>query len=284
MFDVMSQARNAMESYTTRLKAITSNITNMSVAGFKRTDVSFQDLFSRLISNGTSPFQDGLEGGTNPIQLGGTAAVASSSVDFSQGAISGGGMLDLAIERGSALFVVSSDGGNTFKYTRAGEMQLSSDGNKVLTKTGYQLYGFRKSGGSISAQLVPIDLAGMDIADRTKITWDENGSLRSYFNSDTNVYGDELGYQVALVNFMNPSGLRYEDGTTFSESLSSGPASEAGSPTPGTIKPRSKEQSNVTYTSEIVDSLEMQRSLDASLTVIRMANDTISQFINKLSG
>ena len=277
MLDVMSQAKNAMEAYSTKLRAITSNITNMSVTGFKRSDVSFQDMFSKLLSVGTPAYFSENQGGTNPTQLGGTASISSTSVDFEPGAPNEGGNLDIAIQDGSKLFIVSPDGGKTFLYTRAGEFKIAD--NKLYTKGGYQVYGFRSSSGVDSSSIEPIDLSGLSY-DVTKITWNESGTLCQEYSESG--YGAQLPWRIAMTSFNNPSGLIYKDGTNFSESLASGPAS-APTVASNNIKPRFREQSNVNYTSEVVDSLEIQRALDASLTVIRMANDTITGFINKIS-
>ena len=51
----------------------------------------------------------------------------------------------------------------------------------------------------------------------------------------------------------------------------------------GGVVPRQLEQSNVFYLGETIDSIETQRAMSGSLTLIRLASDTISQFINRLS-
>jgi len=280
MLDIMSQAKDAIDAYNTKLRAISANITNMSVPGFKRSDISFEEVFTKVVKSGTDNSFYGQEGGTNPQQAGGTAAVANSAIDFRQGDIGGGGNLDLAIQ-GSGLFVVSPDGGNTFYYTRNGQFTLSN--NKLLTNTGMQVYGFKRNGGVTSGQLEAIDLSGQNVTDPTKVTFDPNGVLIRSF--DAGVSGGELGYQIALTSFVNPSGLEYRDGTNLAETIASGSPAAAltpGNATVGNVIRVSKEQSNVVYTSEIVDSLEMQRAISGSLTVVRMINDTISQFIQRL--
>lgn len=283
MFDVMSQARNAMESYSSKLKIISANIVNMSVPGYKKMGASFQDIFSKLISPGTAAFSSDMNGGINPEQIGGTVSIASTFLDFSVGPETQGGNLDMKINSGKNFFIVSNDGGNSFLYTKAGNFQVTAD-KKVYTKNGMQVYGFRRTGGSSALELVPIDLSNVSYSDETKLTWDESGVLRDSLDTTTSVYGKELPFQIALASFRNPSGLLMRDGTTFSPSASSGQAEGPTAPISGMIKPRYMEQANVDYPSEIVDSLETQRALDATMTVIRMANDTITQFINKLSG
>jgi flagellar hook protein FlgE len=278
MLDIMSQAAGAIEAYNSRLRAISSNITNIPVTGHKRTEVSFQEVFGKYINSGTRGSFADSTGGTNPIQYGGTVAIADTEIDFRQGDLTGGGNLDLAIS-GNGLFAISPDGGNTKLYTRNGEFIISGD--KLLTKAGMQVYGFARSGGVSSTQLVPIDLTGISY-DPTTITWDPNGVLRQSYDDSTGIYGAEIPFQIGLSSFSNPSALKYEDGTSFSETLASGSPSSPAVPGVGVISPRSKELSNVVYTSEIVDSMEIQRALSAGLTVVRLINDSITQFINKL--
>lgn len=281
MFDVMSQAKNAMEAYSTKLRAITANITNMSVSGYKRTDISFETLFSKLIGNGTSASMTDNSGGTNPVQLGGTAAIAASSIDFSMGSFAPGSNSDLGLTESNKLFITSNDGGSSFLYSRSGEFQVDPYTHKLVTKTGAQVYGFRRTSGVDSTSIEPIDMTGLTY-NAADLTWNEDGIMYSYWDLEAGTYGDPLPWRIAVTSFNNPSGLTYRDATTFAESLSSGPASRPMTAA-GIAVPRKREGSNVTYTSEVVDSMEIQRALDASLTVIKMANDTITGFINKLS-
>lgn len=285
MLDVISQAKNAIEAYNTKLKAISANITNVLVPGYKRTDVSFQNVFVKLIKPGTPGIAGSNEGGINPFQTGGTAAISTTSIDFSQGDIQGAGRLDLSI-KGNGLFIVSADDGKTYLYTRNGEFQIVN--NKLLTKSGLQVYGFDKSGKNPANQLVPIDLSGTAY-DPTQISFDSNGALRASatLNADgkSYTYGAALPFQIALSSFKNPSGLQNRDGTTFSETGASGAPSTpttSGGENVGFLIPQSREQANIFYTSEIVDSLEIQRALSSCLTAIRLLNDSISQFISKM--
>ena len=102
MFDMMSQARNAIEAYNEALKASSANIANMNVIGYKRVDVSFQTVFERVINQGSAASNE--MGGTNPKQLGSSMNVANVSVDFSDGEYASANNIDLAIS-GNGLFI-----------------------------------------------------------------------------------------------------------------------------------------------------------------------------------
>lgn len=278
MFDVMSQAKNAMEAYSARLRSISANISNVQVDGFKRSDVSFQNLFSKLISPGTPAYMGDNSGGTNPMQIGGTVAIADSTIDFSNGEGIEGKELDVALGLPGAMFVLSPDGGKTFRYTRNGSFRIINDA--VVNDAGMQLYGFKVINGVASQRLEPINLAGYEYS-QSLMSWDNYGVL-IMINPETGV-PESFPYQLGYVTFKNPSGLRYDNATTFAESSASGAPSDPQAPNSlGTVFPRTIEQSNVVYSSEVVDSIEVQRALDSVMSVIKMANDSITAFINKL--
>ena len=299
MLDIMTSAANAIESYNSRLRATSANITNMSVTGYKRMTVSFETVLNNIYKDGTSATNT--EGGTNPWQSGGSVAIANTGLDFSQGdSQTSTGPFGLYIQ-GRGLFVVSKDDGKTYQYTRAGDFTVDSNRN-LVSASGLKVYGFARNNGMTSSNLVPIDLSDKPTTIKGKsgidgltydytLSFDDQGILRYYRTVDatkgTIEYLPETGstYQIALSTFNNSAGLTMVDGTTYAESAASGPADTPVAPggTAGTVLPRTIEASNVFYITETVDAMETQRAMSGSLTVIKMISDTISQFINKVS-
>lgn len=278
MLDIMSQAKNAIESYNAALRIHSANIANMNVIGYKKLDYSFQSIFEKILQRGTAAdIYEGL-GGTNPMQLGQGMAIANVSVDFSQGSLASGGTLDLAII-GQGLFIVSPDGGETFLYSRSGQFYLQ-DGN-LLNKNGMQVYGIDTTTG----QLAPITGITSTTFDLTKLSWTDDGILAEFSDPAIwNTVSKYSNFKIALTYFDNPTGLEQSIGTTFRRTLASGEPASAIAPNgvAGSVTPRNNEQSNVFYLGETIDSLEIQRAMSGNLTVIRMASDTIQQFINRL--
>ncbi|MBI5078981.1 flagellar hook-basal body complex protein [Candidatus Saganbacteria bacterium] len=270
MLDVMAQAKNAIEAYNEALKVSSANIANMNVPGYKKLEVSFQSVFERVLSEGQAA-ENG-RGGTNPHQLGQGVAVASTSIDFSKGETATGTSLDLAIS-GSGLFIVSPDGGNTYRYTRTGNFQIDALGN--LTSNGLQVYGLDNSGN-----VAPI--SGLPSGNRSDYRWQADGTLQ--YSADGGVTFTNTGYRIALTYFANPSGLVQSQGTTFAETLASG--SPAGAQAPGgavgSLLTGKVEQSNVFYLGETITALDIQRAMSGNLSIIKMASDLISSFIQKL--
>jgi len=270
MLDVMSQAKNAIEAYNAALKVSSANIANMNVPGYKKLGISFQSIFEKVLSQGTAA-EDNL-GGTNPRQFGQGMSISGISIDFSAGETTSGSSLDLAIS-GNGLFIVSPDGGNTFLYTRAGNFQIDAYGN--LLSNNMQVYGLDSAGS-----LVPI--SNLPSGNKSDYRWQSDGTLE--YSPDGGTTYTSTGYRIALTYFANPGGLAQAQGTTFAETMASGSPATPQAPggAAGTIKPGQIEQSNVFYLGETINALEIQRAMSGNLSVVRMASDLISSFIQKL--
>jgi flagellar hook protein FlgE len=280
MLDVMSQASNAIEAYNAALSLTSANIANMSVTAYKKVDVSFQTIFERFLRLGTAASQFNNLGGTNPLQIGGSMGISETSSDFSQGDLAAGGHLDLAVN-GQGLFVVSGDNGSTFRYTRAGDFSIDANGN-LLTSAGYQVYGFYGS----SSILIPISGLTSDKYNLDNLSFDNNGYLYEYTNNTYQTVKADTGFRIALVRFNDPGALEQTSGSTFKETAASGPPSDAalpGSTGMGAVSARYLESSNVFYLGETIKALEYQRAMSGNLSMVRMASDIISNFINRLS-
>ncbi|MBT5633007.1 MAG: flagellar hook protein FlgE [Nitrospina sp.] len=128
---------------------IGDNISNVNTVGFKGSKAVFSDIFSTILSNGSTTSQLGR--GT---QLQGTIQ------EFSQGSFeSSSNALDLAID-GSGFFVVSPATSTGNFFTRAGQFRLNENG-LVQAITGEILQGSSISNGVVAAATTDIDLAGV---------------------------------------------------------------------------------------------------------------------------
>jgi flagellar hook protein FlgE len=275
----MRKAKNAIVAQNSALSIITSNIANMTTAGYKRLDVSFESIFEQLLNRGTASETLANTGGTNPRQLGQGMAIAGINVDFSQGDLKSGSNLDLAIN-GQGLFVVSDDSGSTYKYTRNGDFSIDSSGN-LTTSTGAQVYGFYGTGTS----LVPITGLSSALYNTNNLSFNSSGYLLEYTDNTYTTVKADTGYRIALTYFSNPGGLLQSAGTLFEETEASGSPATVALPggAAGTVSERYLEESNVFYLRETLDSLELQRAMNGNLTMVRLASEVISDFISRLS-
>jgi len=127
-----------------------NNIANVNTAGFKYSRVNFADMLSQTGKIATAP--QGSLGGKNPMQVGLGTQVSSVTKIFKQGSVQTTDKnTDLAIQ-GDGFFVISPDGGSTYKYTRNGDFNFDALGN-FTDSNGYIIQGWLKdeSTGEIDA-------------------------------------------------------------------------------------------------------------------------------------
>ncbi len=116
-----------------------NNIANVNTVGFKYSRTNFQNLLSQTVKSATAP--QGTLGGKNPLQVGLGATVSAVETIFKQGSIQNTDKnTDMAIS-GDGFFVVSGDGGKTYRYTRAGDFTFDAEGNFV-DPNGYIVQGW----------------------------------------------------------------------------------------------------------------------------------------------
>ncbi len=118
-----------------------NNIANVNTAGFKYSRVNFSDMLSQTAKIATAP--QGELGGKNPMQIGLGTQVSSVTKIFKQGSVQTTDKnTDLAIQ-GDGFFVVSPDGGSTYKYSRNGDFSFDALGN-FTDSNGYIIQGWTR--------------------------------------------------------------------------------------------------------------------------------------------
>lgn len=118
-----------------------NNIANVNTTGFKYSRANFSDLLSQTAKIATAP--QGELGGKNAMQIGLGTQISTVTKIFKQGSIeTTDKTTDLAIQ-GDGFFVVSPDGGSTYKYTRSGDFTFDANGNFVDTN-GYIAQGWTR--------------------------------------------------------------------------------------------------------------------------------------------
>jgi len=118
-----------------------NNIANVNTTGFKYSRANFSDLLSQTAKIATAP--QGELGGKNSMQIGLGTQISSVTKIFKQGSIETTDKnTDLAIQ-GDGFFVVSPDGGKTYKYTRNGDFSFDASGN-FTESNGYIIQGWMR--------------------------------------------------------------------------------------------------------------------------------------------
>lgn len=125
-------AVSGLRSHQTMLDVVGNNIANVNTAGYKTSQIVFQDTLSQVMRTSSGP--QGLRGGTNPAQVGLGVRVGGISTNFGQGATQfTGRAMDVALQ-GDGFFMVKKDGQSL--YTRAGALDFDSSGNLVNSDGG----------------------------------------------------------------------------------------------------------------------------------------------------
>jgi flagellar hook protein FlgE len=120
---------SGLQSHQVAMDIESNNIANVNTTGFKYSRANFSDLLAQTKAIATAP--QGALGGKNPVQVGLGSTVSSTTRIFSQGSIQNSDKnTDVAIQ-GDGMFIISPDGGNTYKYTRSGDFKFDAGGNFV---------------------------------------------------------------------------------------------------------------------------------------------------------
>lgn len=120
---------SGLQSHQVAMDVESNNIANVNTTGYKYSRANFSDLLAQTSSIATAP--QGSLGGKNAVQVGLGSTVSSMTRIFSQGSIQNSDKnTDVAIQ-GDGFFIISPDGGNTYKYTRSGDLKFDAGGNFV---------------------------------------------------------------------------------------------------------------------------------------------------------
>ena len=120
---------SGLQSHQIAMDVESNNIANVNTVGYKYSRANFSDLLAQTKAIATAP--QGQLGGKNAVQVGLGSTVSSMTRIFSQGSVQNTDKnTDMAIQ-GDGFFIVSPDGGNTYKYTRSGDFKFDAAGNFV---------------------------------------------------------------------------------------------------------------------------------------------------------
>jgi flagellar hook protein FlgE len=116
-----------------------NNIANVNTIGYKYSRANFSDLLAQTGQIATAPQGD--LGGKNAVQVGLGTSVSSVTRIMTQGSIQNTDKnTDVAIQ-GDGFFIVSSDAGSTYKYSRSGDFKFDAAGNFV-DNNGFVVQGW----------------------------------------------------------------------------------------------------------------------------------------------
>ena len=226
-------------------QSISNNIAASSVAGYKKTDISFEGLAAGKIVNSLN--------NNSPVTLDAEIPEARGSINFQQGqVIQTGNPLDAAIE-GEGFFELETEDGKII-YTRNGQFHLNND-NTLTNSLGYAVQG---SGGSIQL-----------ILGRGEIGIDKTGKI---------LQGGVPVGQLSIIRFEEPQKLqRVSGGFTAGEESARPEQMDEPRVLQGFI-----EGSNVSPIREMVNLVAVSRAYEARQKVIQQFDQQMGSAIRIL--
>lgn len=237
-----------MAAQQTYIDAIANNLANVNTPAYKKTRVSFQDIYLGALEHSA------VGAGSDLQRTSGAGAVALSlGKQFSTGQLKKTDVpTDLAINGDGLVELVLPDGSTA--YTRSLSLQVTREG-LLANADGYPLH---------QQIQVPLDATAMQIDATGKVSV-------SLPNEKTPV---EAG-QIELVRFVNPAGL-----APIGDSLYGG-SDKAGDAGFGTLSQGYTEASNVQMVEEMVGLTLAQRAYEVNAKIIQ-ASDEMLGIVNGL--
>lgn len=128
-----------LQAHQIAMDVESNNIANVNTIGYKYSRANFSDLLAQTSQIATAPQGD--IGGKNAVQVGLGTTINSVTRIMTQGSIQNTDKnTDVAIQ-GDGFFIVSSDAGSTYKYSRSGDFKFDAAGNFV-DNNGFVVQGW----------------------------------------------------------------------------------------------------------------------------------------------
>ena len=259
--------RSGMSTAMHEIAVVSNNIANSGSTGFKKSDVSFNDIYGSATPDTVARTQAGFG-----------SAIAGTRRNDGQGAIvDRAGALNLAII-GPGMLTVSPPGadgaasGNLF-YTRSGELTIDKDGY-LKTGDGAFVQGAAAGaevGGTLSALQIPFN-EGEEALTGLEIT--TSGLISATYGSSIIDRGT-----LALATFANQGALKNVGSARFAETTYSGQPTFgiAGQSGYGTLQAGALEGSNVDITQEMTVMIRAQQQFSGSARVLQANSDMVEK-------
>jgi len=269
--------RSGMVTAMKELQVVSNNIANSGSTAFRKSDISFSDIYSQTTA--------GADGGS---QFGSGASVAAVRMSETQGGmVQREGALNLAIA-GSGYFVLSPT--NTPEaavtaqnFTRNGEFSLDSQGYLRAANNSYVLgtklnsgEGADTEGAAVLSKIqVPQSIGEETKSALTDISVTSDGTVTATYGIDT----IQKLFTLSLANFPNQAALGNLGGSTFVKTDASGEPiiASSGSSGLGSISSGMLETSNVDITNEMTAMIRSQQQFNGAARLLQTNADMIEK-------
>lgn len=252
--------RSGMASAMHEISVVSNNISNAGSTGFKKSDVSFADIYG----SGTPDV-------VARTATGDGSMIAGTRRNDGQGAVmSRGGALNLAM-LGSGMFVTSppnAEGNPSTSqvFTRNGEFSIDKDG---FIRSSDASFVLGTDGGAIQ-----VPYTSEDDVNLSQLEISSDGTVSASYGNIVENMG-----QLAVANFPNLGGLRNIGGARFVQSEQSGEplfgtAEQNGF---GSIQSGALEGSNVDITQEMTVMIRAQQQFNGASRVLQANSDMVEK-------
>jgi flagellar basal-body rod protein FlgG len=254
-------AKTGLDAQQTRMAVVSNNLANVNTTGFKKSRAVFEDLLYQNVRQvGAATSQD--TQAPSGMSLGTGVRVVATEKTYTQGNLSQtGNSLDLAVNGRGFFQILLPDG--TLAYTRAGDFQLSSQG-QLVTSSGYVVQpGISIPQGAQSISIGADGVVSVLLAGQSAPT--QVGTLQ-------------------LADFVNPTGLQPRGENLLLETAASGTA-QPGTPGQsglGTLEQGAVESSNVNVVEEMVNMIETQRAYEMNTKAIQTTDQMLQYLSNNV--
>ncbi|KZL94159.1 flagellar basal-body rod protein FlgG [Clostridium magnum] len=266
MIRALWSSRAAMNAQQEKLDSVSNNISNANTVGYKREDVSFQDLVYETLNRKGTP-----TGGNNTDTLiNGTGVKATNWLrDTSQGSLKETGQnTDLALDGEGFFRVTLPDGSKA--YERSGSFNIDSAG-EIVDKNGNRLdVALTEEGANM--------LSSGTVLTTDNFAVKENGDV--YLAVDNN--GSKSSLLYGKINIYNPVGqnsLRSIGENLYVPSA----GATVNITTDVSIMQGFVELSNVDMGKEMTDMIVAQRAFELSSRTLKTA-DEMWGLVNSMKG
>ena len=266
--------RSGMVTAMKELQVVSNNIANSGSTAFRKSDISFSDIYSQTSA--------GADGGS---QFGSGASVAAVRLSEAQGGmVQREGALNLAIA-GSGYFVLSPTNTpeaavTTQNFTRNGEFSLDSQGYLRAANNSYVLGTKLNSTdadgvAALSKIQVPQTIGEETKSSLTDVSVTNDGTVTATYGVDT----IQKLFTLSLANFPNQAALSNLGGSTFVKTDASGEPviASSGSSGLGSISSGMLETSNVDITNEMTAMIRSQQQFNGAARLLQTNADMIEK-------
>ncbi|WP_076540193.1 flagellar basal-body rod protein FlgG [Shewanella sp. UCD-KL21] len=255
-------SKTGLDAQQTDISVISNNVANASTIGYKKSRAVFEDLLYQTVNQagGVSADNTKLPNGLN---LGAGTKVVATQKMFTQGnMLTTDNALDLMIE-GPGFFEVEMPDG-TAAYTRNGQFSLDENGQIVTPGSGYVIQ---------PAITIPDEATSITVSSEGEVSVKLSGA------TENTVIG-----QLAMSDFINPSGLDPLGQNLFTETGASGTPIQGTASLDGlgAIRQGALETSNVNVTEELVNLIQSQRNYEMNSKVISAVDQMMSYVTQNL--